>query len=154
MGSKLHATFVAVTMASAIGFAGAGLAATTADDSGSGRDSIAIVKSAVGDTKTSTSNRAANRSRAARARVERNEAEITRKLNAAIAENAGTPSAAPQAAAGRALSPTINETGAPVAVPPPPSAAEPVPPTVGEPATGALQAPPPAAQLPPASGSR
>jgi hypothetical protein len=40
MGSKFHATCAAVFLASAMGFAGVGLAATTASDSGSGRDSI------------------------------------------------------------------------------------------------------------------
>jgi hypothetical protein len=128
MGSKRHATFAAVLLASAIGFAGASLAATTVSDSGSGRDSIDVIKSAVGNTKTSTSNRAANRSRATRASVERKEAEITRQLNTAIATNAGTPSAAPQAALPRPASPTINEAGAPVApLPPPPPADLPPP---------------------------
>src|SRR5262249_25639385 len=93
-------------------------------------------------------------------RVERNEAEITRKLNTAIAQNAGTPGGTPQAAIPRPASPTINESGAPVGsvpLPPPPAplAADPAPPTVGEPGTAALEgpgataAPPPPADLPP-----
>ena len=164
MKSNLSRTVAAVLMSSAM-VAGAATTVAAQDQTAGPAPSAQAAPVVPGLGKTSTPNRVANRSRAARQRVERREHEITRELNKAVASGNANSGVSAQAAVGQTRPPTINETGAqvppppappiaaPSAVPPPPAVEIPPPPPVTAPP---IEPPPvtaPAVEPPPAPGA-